>query len=215
MKEPDADLEKMINEAFEDDNEMQANPKKMATIKQLFKMQIDAYAGQKTIQYPPFPEQDCIVDTTKLRKVSSDKYKNLKPMEGKIKLDFKRCYSEKEHERMSFGLMPASMDEKWLIIMDETGLRFYRSWTNEEKIRLFLEHTKVGYVVKETWVDEEMMRNEWNSPNYMAKLLNYIIERMLLGRYLEFPFPDNFEGTMQRLMLRSAMVGSSLANGEE
>lgn len=45
-------------------------------------------------------------------------------------LRFEASFSDQEYERMSLGLIPASMDDKWFIFEEDNTLFFHRSWTD-------------------------------------------------------------------------------------
>ena len=107
------------------------------------------------------------------------------------------------------------MDEKWIVIVENLVIRFYRSWVPNRCIyEIRLERLNDVFKVKETLVDAAFLEETWNSPDYAAGLLHYIIQRMLLGRSLPFPFPDSTANTMEKNMFRHGLVGSSLANDE-
>lgn len=212
MPEPDDSLE-MSDQEFAALTGIE-DPKEAAVAKQVMVEQFKRYVGEG-MEYPPIASQDVVIDESRLRKVAISDFENLAPLPAARKeIPFSRKYTEKEIERMSYGVAPASMDEKWIIIMTEEKLHFFRSHSRQEVIRMLFERQAQDYVVRKTWVDQELMQTEWNSPEYMAKLVDYLVERLLLGRVLRFPFPESVTGFVRKGMFKHSLIGNGLANDE-
>jgi hypothetical protein len=91
------------------------------------------------------------------RKVASRASKNKVMPMGKLKssLSFHREFTQEEYDRLSLGLIPLGMDEKWFIFLENNCLYFHRSWTGTCIYQLRLEKKENDYVVAETWVQRD------------------------------------------------------------
>jgi len=215
--ESDSDFDKLFSEAFEGmEDQFKEHPEKLKIYKKFLKQQFLSYAGESNDEYPPLADQVTKTDKSKLQQVTKKKFPECIPLSDKrIKMNFPHQYSAEEFHRMSYGLAPASMDEKWIVLAEGLTLGMYRSWPPIKCIyEIHFQKSGDIYRVKEAWVDKAFLDEPWNNPGYSAELLHYIVQRMLLGHGLPFPFPNSINGSMEKSMFRHGMVGSSLANDE-
>jgi len=63
----------------------------------------------------------------RIAKFNSWKTKSM-PEETPV-LDFKAEFGEEEFKRISYGLIPKEMEDKWFIYLQNNILYFHRSWT--------------------------------------------------------------------------------------
>ena len=133
-----------------------------------------------------------------------------------FEIEFSKSFSKIEFERLSYGLYPSSMDEKWIIIYEHDQILFFRSWHPYKLIfRIKLLTNKNCYYFTRVEMSLGFLNENWNSNEYSVKFLNYLIERLLLGRLLNFPFPESIKDKNQKAMFRHSLVGSSIANDEK
>jgi hypothetical protein len=134
------------------------------------------------------------------------------PGEHRIPLRYHGEFSVLDFEKLSFGLLPVSQEDKWFIWLDDWHLCFYRSGTRVCLYELNFEKTATGFRVQEAWVDRGFIeQNEWNSPAYAERLLEFLILRLLLGRPAPFPFPATVKKSVDRSMLRLGLMGKKIA----
>ena len=62
-----------------------------------------------------------------------------------LSLPFSTVVSTCEASNVGDGLIPESMDDKWVGFWDEKEVGFYRSWTGHQIYRLKKEETKEGF----------------------------------------------------------------------
>lgn len=110
-------------------------------------------------------------------------------------LDYKAEFTPEEFEKISLGLKPEQMEDKWLIEMEGDALFFYRSWTGHCVFRVEFGRSGDRYAVKRALANRNA--DQYNSPgdDYDAALLGFLIEVLLLGRDGKFPvLGKNFSG---------------------
>ena len=101
-------------------------------------------------------------------------------------LPFTGSYSLEEYERLSRGLVPEVMEDKWFIVEDGGTLSFHRSWTGVCLYQVRLELAGERYQVVDARVNGAVGGIDiW----YEAWLLRFLIENLLLGHALPFPLP--------------------------
>jgi len=184
-------------------------------LKDLMRQAVPRYAEQGPNGRVP-ESQQTVVDPKILRRVTPEQYPDLPSMSREKKqLDFVRRYSLTEYERIGYGLSPVDMDEKWITILKGETLRMWRSWPPNPCIfEIGFRLIEGSYQTNETWVAQGFLRHPNIDTAYAVELLDYLIQRMLLGHVAHFPFPQPITKSMDRMMFRHGMVGSSLANGE-
>jgi hypothetical protein len=142
-------------------------------------------------------------------------WKNIHPMpQRQTQLAFLHQYSATEAARLRFGLVPAQMEDKWFIFVEGEWLYLYRSWSGFCMFRARLEPAGDGMRVAEAWVNREPEQYSGTDDVYDVALLGFLIDRLLLGRQPQFPFPDGLQPEAESLF-RHHMVGWARANDEE
>jgi hypothetical protein len=133
------------------------------------------------------------------------------PRQARIALLYHGEFSLRELEKMSYGFLPASPEDRWFVCLDEAHLCFYRSGTRVCIFELEFEKSPRGVRVKDAWVDLGFIeQNDWNSPAYAERLLDYLIRRLLLGQAVPFPFPASAKKSLDRSMLRLGLMGKKV-----
>ena len=75
-----------------------------------------------------------------------------KPFVAGTALPYQRGFSDEELARISNGLIPGKMEDKWFIFYEEPYLYFHRSWTGEPFSRLKFAAGKEGTQVSEAFI---------------------------------------------------------------
>ncbi|MEW6516862.1 MAG: hypothetical protein AB1439_08165 [candidate division FCPU426 bacterium] len=144
-------------------------------------------------------------------RVSRDDWENLPMPPDSLELPYTRRFTPAEYRKLSFGLLPVDMDEKWFIFYEGAMLFFHRSWTGECSFQLRLEPEGEDYLVRETRMNPAL---NFQEDGYPQKFLDYLIDRLLLSKAVPFPFPKHIQAPLERALFRHALVGSSVANDE-
>jgi len=143
----------------------------------------------------------------------------IKPLpEKRAPLRYERRFSAAEHARLVRGLVPVEMEDKWFIYLEDGLLRLHRSWTGAciYGVRLAMEGDGEGSVVEEAWVSRATDDYTRTDDAYDARLLSFLIERLLLGNsQVPFPVPDAIEGGDKASLYRHHVVGHARASDEE
>jgi hypothetical protein len=105
-------------------------------------------------------------------------------------LAYARTFSVEEMERVRHGVLPNSMDDKWLILHTDGWLNLHRSWTGRCIYALRLAESPDGQAtVAEAWVNTRPEHYSHEGPDRSPDLLSWLIEALLLGKR-GVPFPD-------------------------
>ncbi len=141
----------------------------------------------------------------------------IKPLPGKrAPLSYERRFSASEHARLVRGLVPVEMEDKWFIYLEDGLLRLHRSWTGACIYGVRLRMEGEGSLVEEAWVSRATDDYTRTDDAYDARLLSFLIERLLLGNsQVPFPVPDAIEGGDKASLYRHHVVGHARASDEE
>jgi hypothetical protein len=77
-------------------------------------------------------------------------------------LSFEREFVKEEYERLCFGLIPRSMDDRWFIFLEDDWLYFFRSWLLTFAYAVRIEQAGEKYRVAESWVSKSWKRRTLN-----------------------------------------------------
>ncbi len=101
-------------------------------------------------------------------------------------LDYSAEFSRKEFDQIILGFVPETMEDKWFIYFEDSYLCFHRSWTGICVFKLKFEINTDKIFVSEAILNSEL---DTNDLRYQLKLIDYLIQNMLLNRNTLFPVP--------------------------
>lgn len=104
-------------------------------------------------------------------------------------LSLQREFSEQEFERISYGLIPQAMEDKWLIFLEGETLYLHRSWTGNCIYQLTLKRDGEKYKVVDAFVNRVPNQYSETNDSYDERLLMFLIDNLLLGKTTPFPRP--------------------------
>lgn len=112
------------------------------------------------------------------------------------------------------NIIPEVMEDKWFIYLENNWLYFHRSWTGFCIYQLSIEPVTDGYKVVESWVNRDKEQYGNTDDTYDLALMTFLIDRLLLGKGVSFPFPSELQPE-NRFFYMFSMVGYGRANDEE
>ena len=132
--------------------------------------------------------------------------------EARVRIPFARDFDAGERARIAAGIVPQQMEDKWFIFQEDDWLFFHRSWAGVCIYALRLRPAGSGGGVEEAWANRDPGQYAKTDEAYDARMLAFLIDRLLLGRAVAFPVegenhPDS--------VLRHRIVGHARANDEE
>lgn len=123
------------------------------------------------------------------------------------KLAFERTYSLSELAKITHGLEPESMEDKWFIFAEGDWLFLHRSWTGICIYSARFHVSLDGATVTEAWVNRDEEQYKATDDAYDAQMLGYLIDRLLLHREVPFPHRERLAPEKAHL-LEHVVVGS-------
>ena len=135
---------------------------------------------------------------------------NTQPMPpARAVLDYRGRFSAEEFERISHGLIPQAMEDKWLIFLKGTTLHLHRSWTGICVFEVEFEAIGAERVVRRALVNRD--RAQYCSPDdaYDSALLHFLISTLLLGKPVPFPVPGAWSKGTPKGILQHHIAGTA------
>ena len=124
-----------------------------------------------------------------MRIASRDSWKT-QPMPQQVTiLDYDAEFTHKEFERISTGLIPKEMENKWFIFLEENILNFHRSWTGYCIYRVEFEQHEGKHLINVAEANRDPEQYTETNDDADAKLLHFLICNLLLGQQKPFPAP--------------------------
>lgn len=128
----------------------------------------------------------------KVRKLAERASWQTQPMpERKVTLAFHRAFDDVEMEQIRLGIVPEEMEEKWFIYFEGDRLYFHRSWTGFciYIVEFSIDRKRITAVRVE--VNRDPSQYTESNDAYDLRMLNYLIDVLLLERRAEWPDPGN------------------------
>ena len=138
----------------------------------------------------------------------------LKPFpEARAKLPYSRTFDAAELARVQRGLVPAQMEDKWHIFFEEPWLYLHRSWSGIAIYAVRLTADAGGAIVEEAYANRDPGEFRETDADHDARMLAFLVDRLLLGLRVEFPVRDGFNPAKVPLLVHH-VVGHARANDE-
>ena len=136
-----------------------------------------------------------------------------KPMPGETEqMQFHRIYTQEEFQRLSTGLIPGAMEDKWFIYCENHQLNIHRSWTGYHIYSVTFQPNEDGTcAVSRAIVNRNKEEYNYSDNNYDVSFLHYLIDRLLLGKDVALPIPSDISGESSAVY-KHAMVGYAMPN---
>lgn len=105
-----------------------------------------------------------------------------------------RSFSSEEMQAIRHGVIPAQMEDKWFICWRDDRLHFHRSWTGIcIFVARFVPDGESGRLVG-AHVNRNPEQYRGTDDEQDARLLEYVIDVVLLRRLVEFPADPDMPG---------------------
>ena len=103
-------------------------------------------------------------------------------------LPFARTFTREEFNAIARGLVPAGMDDRWFIFLENNQLYFHRSWTGACIYQITLDRTDSdAIVVTDALVNRDPDEYKIADDEFDVALLSFLIDGLLLGRQAHLP----------------------------
>lgn len=127
----------------------------------------------------------------------------------RARVRYERRFTSEEHARVSRGLIPREMEDKWFAFVEDDWLWLHRSWTGLCIYGVRLAREGDAWVAAEAWVNRDAAEYRVTDEGYDEGMLWFLVERLLLGNDVPFPVAGS-SGAM-----RHHAVGYARPNDEE
>ncbi|MBY8822231.1 hypothetical protein [Sphingomonas colocasiae] len=115
-----------------------------------------------------------------------DDWKRL-PFGETAPIPYQASFNDAEYQKITQGLLPQAMEDKWFAYFDNSSLYFHRSWTGQAVYLVAFKFSGGCYIVTEAVCAVEIL--ERSDAAYQSELLDFLIQNFLLGHVRPFPLP--------------------------
>jgi hypothetical protein len=133
--------------------------------------------------------------------------------EARAQVPYTRTFDAAEYVRLQRGLIPEQMEDKWFILFEEPWLFLHRSWTGLCIYAVMLRTEGDGTVVEKAWVNRAPGEYRETDAADDAKMLAFLVDRLLLGLPAEFPMREGVDPEKASLLVHH-VVGYGRSNDE-
>ena len=149
-----------------------------------------------------------------LERATRDAWKTTPMPETRARIAYARGFDREQHARITLGLVPRVMEDKWFVFHDDSWLFFHRSWTGLCVYAFRLRAEGEGSVVEEAWVNRAPEQYRETDDAHDVALLSFLVDALLLGLCVPFPVRANVDPSKASLLMHH-VVGHARSNDEE
>jgi hypothetical protein len=131
-----------------------------------------------------------------------------------VQLEVDWTFSEEQFETMRRGLIPDVMEDKWFVYYDSGWLNFHRSWTGYCIYQARCRQLDSKVLIDKVFVSRDPEQYSVRMDKYDLQLLRYLIDRLLLGKAVDFPQPAEIRSKVTYALLRHHFVGRAFTQEE-
>ena len=107
-------------------------------------------------------------------------WKNL-PIDNPKKIVIDLHFTDKQFSKLTKGLVPQAMEDKWFIYFESDELYFHRSWTGFGIYKAKLKKEEKGFSIKEFWAERNQEKYQNEDDNSDIENFSFLVARGLLG----------------------------------
>jgi hypothetical protein len=123
-------------------------------------------------------------------------------------IPYKAVWSEEQFSRITRGLIPKAMEDKWFVFFEAPHLFFHRSWTGDPIYKVIVSRTSSGYEVSAAHSAISLIQDPAQDSLYQSELLDFLVSNLLLGESKSFPVPPNAKAGFPPGVFQHAISGT-------
>lgn len=102
------------------------------------------------------------------------------PIDNPKRIEIDLHFTDGQFSKLTKGLIPKQMEDKWFIFYENSWLYFHRSWTGFGLYKAQLQKEQDGYSIKEFWVERNKEKYKNEDDNTDIETISFLIARGLL-----------------------------------
>jgi ADP-ribosylglycohydrolase len=103
------------------------------------------------------------------------------PIDNPKRIEIALTFTDKQFSKLSKGLIPREMEDKWFIFYENGALYFHRSWTGYGIYQAPLTKEHGSYSIKEFWAERNQEKYKNEDDNTDIETISFLIASGLLG----------------------------------
>lgn len=140
-------------------------------------------------------------------------WKNEPLPEPRAALPYERTFAAGEYERVKRGLVPEKVDDKWFVFFEAPWVFFHRRFTGFCIYAVELREEGEGAVVASALANRAPEEYRETDPAHDARILAFLVDRLLLGLPATFPIREGFPAAKASLLVHH-VVGHGRSSDE-
>lgn len=110
---------------------------------------------------------------------SRTSWKNL-PIDNPKRIDIHLQFTAEQFTKLTAGLIPEEMEDKWFVFFENNWLFFHRSWTGYGYYKAQIIKKQDFYIINEFWTERNQEKYQNDDDQADIQILTYLIVRGLL-----------------------------------
>jgi len=122
-----------------------------------------------------------------VKKASRNSWTSRPPPSKWEALEYKAKFSTSEFSKISRGIIPSGIDDKWFVYCENLSVYFHRSQTGHCIYKVDFARTLGGYSARRAWVNAVPSEYKQQDRGYDTRMLHFVIRGVVLGERICFP----------------------------
>ena len=101
------------------------------------------------------------------------------PIDNPKRIDIDLVFTHQQFSKLTRGLIPQQMEDKWFIFYENEWLYFHRSWTGNGMYKAKLNKVNDDYSIKEFWVERNQEKYKNEDDNTDIETFSSLVRRLL------------------------------------
>lgn len=139
------------------------------------------------------------------KRATADSWKTRPMPEARKELELDGTFTREEYLTISQGFIPQQQEDKWFIYLEDEWLHVHRSWTGTCVFQLQIVPFEDGYQAVKAVVNRDPSQYKGTDEEYDVALISYLIDHLLLGRFVPFPMPRHLSDEDKAVHKRHVM----------
>jgi ADP-ribosylglycohydrolase len=137
------------------------------------------------------------------------------PIDNPKQIDIDLYFTDKQFSKLTKGLVPQAMEDKWFIYFENDELYFHRSWTGFGIYSAKLKKVENGYSIKEFLAERNQEKYQNADDNSDIENFSFLIARGLLGIDVNNLYANRNLHTEDDVVKRWSNLGNMLFSNQK
>ena len=131
--------------------------------------------------YPPQQIESLKIEPNPMKEIATKSSWQNHPIDNPKRIDIDLQFTAEQFSKLTYGLIPVEMEDKWFIFFENDWLYFHRSWTGFGFYKAQIIEQQEVYTINEFWAERNQEKYSNEDDKIDIEVFSFLIARGLLG----------------------------------